>query len=310
MKTKVLLSIVSPVYRAEDIVDELVKQIILNVKDIDGDFEIVLVDDGSPDQSWNRIAENCKKNKRVKGVKLSRNFGQHYAITAGLSVATGEWIIVMDCDLQDNPKEINNLFNEAQKGHDLVLARRKLRNDSFIKRTMSKWFYALFGYLTDTKQDAAIANYGIYNRKVVDAILSMKDKVRYFPTMTQWVGFSAHYIDVNHNQRISGKSSYNWKSLFRLGFNNIIAFSSKPLLLTIRLGVIISTLSFLLGGYYFVMYLKGKIDEPGFPSVIISIWFLGGVIISILGVIGLYIGKTFNQTKDRPNYIIDKVANL
>lgn len=310
MKNKLLLSIVSPVYKAEAIVDELVRQIVLNLEGISDSFEILLVDDGSPDMSWECIEKICKKEGRVKGIKLSRNFGQHYAITAGLTMAQGKWIVVMDCDLQDDPQEIKNLFDEAQKGYDLVLARRVTRQDSFVKKTMSKWFYALFGYLTDTKQDATVANYGIYSDKVVKAILSMKDKVRYFPTMTQWVGFSVQYINVNHNERTIGESAYTWKRLFYLGFNNIIAFSSKPLLLTIRLGVIISTLSFLLGAYYFIMYLLGRINEPGFPSVIISVWFLGGVIISILGVIGLYIGKTFNQTKNRPDYIIDKDLNL
>ncbi len=309
MSNEVLISIVSPVYKAENIVEELIFQIKDTLKEISDDYEIILVDDGSPDGSWNKVFEACKKDKKIKGVKLSRNFGQHYAITAGLEQAKGEWIVVMDCDLQDDPKEIKNLYSEIKKGYDSVLARRVLRNDKYFKKITSKLFYAVFGYLTGTKQDPSIANYGIYNKKVIKAILSMKDKVRYFPAMTQWVGFSIQRLDVKHNERTIGESTYNFRSLLKLAFNNIIAFSSKPLLLTIRLGLIISTLSFMLGGFYFIMYLNGKINEPGFLSLIISIWFLGGIIISILGMIGLYIGKTFNQTKDRPSFIIDKLIN-
>lgn len=275
MNENVFISIVSPVYMAEFTVEELIRQIKNSLREIGVDYEIILVDDGSPDHSWQLIEKSCDADEKIKGIKLSKNFGQHYAITAGLANASGDWVVVLDCDLQDDPKEIINLYRHVQEGYDMVLARRVDRQDGFFKKMTSKVFYSVFGYLTGTKQDATIANYGIYHKKVIKAILSMKDKVRYFPTMAQWVGFSVKYLDVNHNERASGKSSYTLKSLVNLALNNIVAFSSKPLLLTIRLGLVISTISFLLGAYYFILYLNGGITEPGFPSVIISVWFIG-----------------------------------
>ncbi|MEZ5039024.1 MAG: glycosyltransferase family 2 protein [Saprospiraceae bacterium] len=303
------ITIVSPVYRAEDIIDKLISEIENNLNNITESYEIILVDDGSPDNSWTKIKNNCSINRKVKGIKLSRNFGQHYAITAGLENSSGEWVIVMDCDLQDRPDQIITLYNECQKGYDIVFARRNLRMDSFTKKLSSSLFYKVFGYLTDTKQDPSIANFGIYHRKVIKAILSMKDHIRYFPTMSQWVGFRKTYVNVKHGEREAGNSSYSWKKLFELAFNNIIAFSDKPLRLTIQFGLVISATSGLIGFYYFLRYSLGYIIVSGFTSIIISLWFIAGVIIFILGIIGIYLGKVFEKVKDRPNYIIDQQIN-
>jgi polyisoprenyl-phosphate glycosyltransferase len=303
------LSIVSPVYRAEKIVDKLVEEIHASVKTITDDYEIILVEDGSPDNSWEKIETICKKDPKVKGIKLSRNFGQHPAISAGLEVSTGEWIVVMDCDLQDRPLEIPRLYAKAKEGFDTVLAQREYRQDSFLKKLSSRIFYKIFSYLTDTKQDNTVANFGIYHQKVIKAILNLGDRIRFFPTMVQWVGFRKTYLPVQHDERFDGKSSYSWKSLLNLAFNTIVSFSDKPLRLTIRLGLWISLLSSLLGVLYVYQYFTGKIQVLGFASLIITLFFLFGLIIFILGIIGIYIGKTFEQVKKRPNHIIDIVLN-
>lgn len=307
---EISISVVSPVYKAENILDELVEEILIHVGQLTENYELILVDDGSPDKSWEVIKRNAKKNKKVKGIKLSRNFGQHYAITAGLQSVKGEWIVVMDCDLQDRPDQIPKLYETAQKGFDIVFGKRTGRKDSIIKRLSSYIFYRLFSYLTDTKQDKNIANFGIYHYKVIQAILSMKDYIRYFPTMSQWVGFNKAYVEVEHGERLEGKSSYSWRKLFMLAFNNIIAFSDKPLQLTIRLGLLISMISGLVGINYLIQYFKGQIVVSGFTSIIISLWFLSGIIIFIMGVLGMYLGKVFEKVKDRPNYIIDKKLNI
>jgi dolichol-phosphate mannosyltransferase len=253
---------------------------------------------------------SVKKDKRVKGINLSRNFGQHYAITAGLSYAKGEWVVVMDCDLQDRPDEIPNLYKKAMEGWDIVFAQRKERKDGFLKKKLSKLFYYLFSYLTETKQDASVANFGIYNKKVIVAILSMKDQIRFFPTMVQWVGFRKYYLPVKHSERFEGKSSYNFKGLFKLALNSILAFSDKPLRLTVKLGFGITLISLLVMLVYFIMYLTGSIKVLGFTSLIISFWFLSGIIIFILGFVGLYIGKMFEKVKDRPNFIVQEEINI
>jgi len=305
----VKLSIVSPVYQAEKIIAELVRQLQENLAAITPDYEIILVNDASPDNSWIAIAAECEKDKRVKGINLSRNFGQHYAITAGLSVSKGEWVVVMDCDLQDRPDEIPNLYAKAQQGYDSVFAQRIERQDSFFKRLFSKMFYALFSYLTDTKQDPTVANFGIYSRKVVGAILTMKDYIRFFPTMVQWVGFQKFYLPVQHSDRYEGKTSYNFRNLMRLALDNIVAFSDKPLRLMIKFGFIISLISFLLATYNIAAHFVGIIKVEGFTTTVFSIWFVGGLMLLMLGVVGLYVGKTFENVKRRPTFIIKNQIN-
>ena len=304
------ISVVSPVFLAEAFVDELVNRLNKVLSDLSDQYEIILVEDGSPDKSWECIERICKEDSKVKGIKLSRNFGQHYAITAGLEQAVGDWIVVMDCDLQDMPEEIPKLFRKAKEGFDIVYARRLIRKDSFFKKITSKIFYRLFGYLTDSNQDPSIANFGIYHLKVVRAILDMKDQVRYFPTMVQWVGFSSTKIDVTHSARASGKSSYSWRKLLNLALDNMIAFSDKPLRLTIRLGFSISLISIFIGIFYIYRYLIGEIVVVGFASLVISIWFLSGLVIFILGILGVYLGKTFDRVKDRPTFIIHEKLNF
>ncbi len=310
MKENIHISVVSPVYRAENIVSELVKQVKKSVSSITEDFEIILVNDASPDNSWQKIIAECSKDKRVKGLNLSRNFGQHYAITAGLSYAKGDWVVVMDCDLQDRPDEIPNLYNKAQEGWDSVFAQRLLRNDSFFKKQFSRCFYSLFSYLTDTKQDPTVANFGIYHKKVIQAILAMKDQIRFFPTMVQWVGFKKYYLPVQHAERFEGTSSYNFKGLVRLALNTILAFSDKPLRLTVKVGFSITVLSLFVTLIYLIMYFTGAIKVMGFTSLILSFWFLSGMIIFILGFIGLYIGKMFEKVKDRPVFIVQESENI
>ncbi|MBC7642073.1 MAG: glycosyltransferase family 2 protein, partial [Flavobacterium sp.] len=170
---KPFLSIVSPVYRAEKIVDKLVFEIQKTLILMNVDYEIILVDDRSPDNSWNAMKKISAQFPEVRSIRLSRNFGQHPAIVAGLSQAKGEWIVVMDCDLQDQPKEIEKLFNKTKEGFDVVLAKRENRQDSFFKRLSSKTFHKIYGYLTDTKVDDTIANFGIYNKIVINEVLEM-----------------------------------------------------------------------------------------------------------------------------------------
>lgn len=298
------ISIVSPVYQAEEIVPHLVKEITVAVEAITHLYEIILVDDRSDDGSWTAIKKECKNNKKIKGLRLSRNFGQHSAITAGLKFTKGNWIIVMDCDLQDRPDQISTLYNEALKGFDIVYARRRARKDSKIKK-----IYSVFSYLTDTTQDATIANFGIYNKKVIDAVLCMNDNMRYFPAMVQWVGFRSTSVDVVHASRAQGNSTYSLGKMSRLAINNIISFSDKPLKLVAQAGLVLSGVSFAIGLLYFIGYLLGAIKIAGYASVIISIWLTAGINIFVLGIVGIYVGKAFEKIKGRPVYVVDEAMN-
>ncbi len=308
--SKITISVVVPLYRCSGNIKELTQRLKSSMVGITNEFEIVFVNDSSPLGDWEEVMEEAVADKRIKGINLSRNFGQHYAISAGLSYSSNEWIVVMDGDLQDRPEEIPLLFEKANEGYDIVLGRRQSRQDSFFKRSMSRWFYKVLSYLTETEQNAEIANFGIYHRRVVDAILSMKDKIKYFPTMVKWVGFSRTEIIVTHAAREKGKSAYSFKTLLYLAMNTILSFSNKPLRITVKLGVSISVLSFLFAIYTLIRALLGQIKILGYSSLIISIWFLSGVIITLLGMLGLYIGRTFDQVKDRPVFIVKQTINF
>lgn len=301
-----LISIVSPVYRGEELLDTLVKRVKNTLKGITENYEIILVEDCGPDNSWNKIEDQASSDARVKGIKLSRNFGQHYAISAGLDLSRGEWVVVMDCDLQDQPEEIPRLLEKAHEGYDIVLARRHNRQDKFFKKLFSKLFYGTLGYLTGSYQDSSVANFGIYHKKVIQTICSMRESIRYFPTMVKWVGFNATSLDVEHAPRTEGNSSYNFKRLLNLALDIILAYSDKPLRLVVKTGLVISFVSFVGAIITTIRAITGDITVIGYASLIVSIWFFAGLIIVILGVIGLYLGKTFEGVKDRPVYVIDK----
>lgn len=302
-----ILSIVSPVYRAEHLVEKLVNEIIKEVEKLDISYEIILVDDRSPDNSWTKMKELSSKLQNVKSIRLSRNFGQHPAIMAGLSQVQGQWVVVMDCDLQDQPKEISKLYIKAQEGYEVVLARRTKRKDNFFKKMSSKIFSKIYGFFTETKYDNEIANFGIYDKKVIDAILKIADYIKFFPLFVHFVGYNSTSIEVEHASRASGSTTYSFTKLLSLAFNTIVSFSNKPLKIFVKFGLIISALSVFVGVYYIIESLNHEIEVLGFTSIIVSIWFLSGIIITTIGVTGIYIGKIFDQTKNRPIYIIDEI---
>lgn len=300
------ISIVSPVYGCKSCLNDLYVRLLITLEKITIDFEIILVNDAGPDKAWPLIKELAEKDNRVKGINFSRNFGQHYAITAGLEYATGDWVVVMDCDLQDQPEEILKLYLKAQEGYDTVLAQRVERHDTFFKKTFSRIFYKVLGYLTESNQDSSVANFGIYHKKVIRAVLLMNDSIKYFPAMVKWVGFKSTGIAINHAEREIGTTSYNFKRLLKLAIDTVLSFSDKPLRLTIKFGFMIALIAFLFAIIEVIRFIFGEISVLGWTSLIISIWFLSGIIILVLGVIGLYLGKTFDKVKNRPVYIEDE----
>lgn len=310
MQTPIRLSIVSPVYRSESLVAALVNRISASVEPLTEAYEIILVEDCGPDASWEKIVEECRKHPKVVGIKLSRNFGQQYAIQAGLDAARGEWIVVMDCDLQDRPEEIPKLYHKGLEGFDIVLASRKNRKDNFFKKFASRAFYAVLTYLTDVKQDPTVAHFMLLNRKVVDALQHIADYHRSYPMLVKWVGFRVAKVEIQHAEREDGKSSsYSFKKRLNLAINTILSFSDKPLRLIVNLGLFISLIAVLIAVSQIFLYLKGGITVQGWTSLFIALSFFSGLIITTLGVIGLYLGKVFESMKGRPTYIISQSIN-
>lgn len=303
------ISVVSPVYKAPKILPELIKRLKDSLEQITDSYEIILVDDGCPWNSWEVIEELSENNPSIKGIKLSRNFGQHYAITAGLDHAKGDWVVVMDCDLQDQPEEIIRLHQKALEGYEIVFARRVKRMDGLIKKSFSKLFYRIFTYLSGLKQDETIANFGIYSNTVIKYIKNMREPMRAFTPMVRWVGFTTSTVDVKHSERYEGVSTYNFSKLLNLALEISISYSDKPLKLAVKLGVFTSLISLILATILVYRYINGSISVIGYTSIIVSICFFSGLIIMILGILGLYISKIFDGIKNRPIYIIHKTTN-
>ncbi|MBD1837174.1 glycosyltransferase family 2 protein [Coleofasciculus sp. FACHB-501] len=305
------ISVVIPVYKAEDCLYELYNRLMISLESISEDFEIVLVEDCGGDHSWDIIEELAKQDRRVKGIQFSRNFGQHYGITAGLDYCDGEWVVVMDCDLQDRPEEIPRLYAKAQEGYDVVLARRGRRKDPVSKRLTSWLFYKVFSYLADINHDGQVGNFRIISRKVVESFRLMREQLRFFSGLVDWMGFPTTTIEVKHEGRFTGKSTYTFRKLWKLASETIIAYSDKPLRLSVKLGFLISLLAFIYGIYIFLQALIYGSVVTGWSSLIVSLYFLGGIIIYNLGIIGIYLGKSFDESKKRPLYLVrNNTANF
>jgi len=289
---KMDISIVIPVYKAENHLVELYNRLITTLKLITQDYEIIMIDDCSADRSWEVIIELAESDCRVKGYKFSRNFGQHYGLTAGLDYCRGDWVVIMDCDLQDQPEEILRLYQKAQEGYDVVVAKRHKRPETISNRIMSWSFYKIFSYFLDYHYDGSIGNFRIMSKKVVKNCREMRENLRFLGALIDSMGFSTASIEVNQAKRMKDNSSYTFKKKCKLASEAIIANSDKPLRLSVKLGCCISLLAL--------------ISIPVANNIIVSIYFIGGLIIANLGIIGIYLGKAFNEIKKRPLYIIDK----
>lgn len=302
---KIDISVVIPVYGSDDVLEELYRRIIAVVEKITPAFELILVNDASPDRAWEIIKKLSAADARVRGLNLSRNFGQYPAITAGLQVSRGEWVVVMDCDLQDQPEEIEQMYAKAKEGYFVVVGSRQKRHDSFVRSFVSRAFYSTLTYLSGTYQDRTVANFGIYHRRVIDAILSLPERMRYFSVMVRWVGFRTAVVPVLHAKRKGGKSGYSLRKLFKLATDIILAYSEGPLRLIVKVGVIASVWA---GGYLIILVGRGFTVTPASQGEFIfgSVWFIFGALATMLGVVALYLGKTFEETKKRPIYIVQE----
>jgi dolichol-phosphate mannosyltransferase len=301
------LSFVVPVYGSPESLEPLCGRIKAVCAGMGMSYELVLVDDRCPKNSWLSIGRIAKDDPAIVGVRLSRNFGQHAAIQAGLSRARGDWIVVMDCDLQDRPEEVARLWAKAREGFDVVRAKRANRSDPWYRRFFSKSFYNLLSYLTDTHQNPEFSNFGIYSRKVIDVVTQWQEESKYFPAIVSWVGFSQATLTVEQDQRFSGPSSYTFAKLVKLGMNVIVGFSDKPLKLVMAAGFTMALLSFSMALFILVSHLMGVLTVEGWASIALSLWFLAGCLLFALGLTGLYIGRILIEVKGRPSFIIDRV---
>jgi dolichol-phosphate mannosyltransferase len=303
------ISVVSPVYRAEGILPVLCSRLEAALAGMTDRYEIVLVDDRSPDDSWRVLQDLAERYPKLTAVRLSRNFGQHYAITAGLDLARGSWVVVMDCDLQDQPEEIPRLMEKAREGYDVVLALRADRADGGLKRAMSALFYKVFALLSGYQMDARVGTFRVLSRSVVTALGEMRESYRFFGALIEWLGFRTARIEVEHAARHEGRSTYNLRRLLRLTLDGLISFSNRPLSLSVGLGAIISLLAGLFGMHLLWRFLtEGSNPVEGWMSTVTILAFMSGLILFNLGIVGIYVGRIYNQTKGRPLYVVDRMV--
>lgn len=303
------LSIVSPIYNSVFSLDELVKESKNAVETLTDAYEIILVDDGSSDESWQKIEQLCAEDPHIKGIKLSRNFGQHYAVSAGVEQAMGEITIIIDSDLQDDPQAIHLLYEQHKKGFDTVFTKRIERKHPFVKSISTKLYFLMFGFFADTTFSINQGSLVSFNARVKAAFLQLKEKDRLYIPMLKWVGFNQATVDVVHRARKHGKSSYNFASLIRIAILGWTSHSDKLLRLSIYLGFMFSLASFISIGVIIVMYFTRGF-QSGWASVMSLLLFSTGSILISIGVAGLYIGKTFEQSKGRPLYFVEKKVNI
>jgi dolichol-phosphate mannosyltransferase len=300
------ISIVAPVYREEGNVHEFCRRVLDAVGKIAADIEVVLVEDGGGDNSWSVICEEARNDARIKGIRFTRNFGQHYAITAGLDAVDSDWVVVMDSDLQDRPEVIPDLYAKAQEGYDVVFVARERRPEGWAYRVVQRLFYAIFRYLAGTSYDPQHGNFSIISRKVLNDFRSLQENLRFYGGVLAWLGYPRAAVPAQHGRRFAGQSVYSMASRFRLAASIILAHSDKPLRISIGLGLVMAFTSFMYGIYIIFLALRGELPIEGWASLIVSIYFVGGIILVVLGIIGIYVGKMYNETKRRPLYVVSE----
>lgn len=304
------LSIVTTLYKSERFLDTFVAQCEVAMAEIKCDsYEIVFVNDGSPDDSLGKVLKIKESNSHVVAVDLSRNFGHHYAIMAGLNCCSGDYVFLIDCDLEVPPTQIPTFYNKfmEEKNCDVVFGVQETRKGSFIERKVGGLFYSFFNGLTDTRIPENLLTERLMSRRYVDELVKMGDKNIFMAGMMQWVGFNQIPITIKKGLR-EGKSTYTLGKRISLSMQAITSFSSYPLVMLFRFGFYISAISVLTGVYFIVQKLiNPEIVLSGFTFLIVALLFSVGVIVCSLGILGIYIDKLFNQTKGRQTFIVKDI---
>ncbi len=299
-----LFSVVTPCYRTAACIPELHRRLVSVFAGLDASFELIFVDDGSPQDDWQQIVRLANSDSRVRGLQLSRNYGQHFAIQAGLREVTGRWIVVMDCDLQDSPEAIADLYQAATSDVDLVQARRQLRQDTVLRKLVSRCYTRFFNLLSDRSMDSGIANFCIMKREVAESVTRFCERNQSLPMFLELVGFRRVLVDVAHGSRFAGHSAYSLSRLFRLGLGLLAAHSNRPLRLSIQFGLFLSIGSLLFGLFTLARYFMLSSVPEGWTTLALLLCFLGGLGFANLGIIGLYLGMVFDEVKQRPLYVV------
>jgi len=301
------ISVLVPVYNNQEVLDELNKRLVQVLPRLSDEYEIVLVDDGSKDNSWKKIEALKKQNDRIVGVKLMRNFGQHNAIAAGLECVSGDIVVLMDADLQDQPEDIPKLVDALLKNDvSMAISKWKSRKDSSFKLFVSRLFFKVSQRITKIKHQPNLGVFRAMRKEVVDELKKYHEKTSSTLSLLYWIGMDFTTVELAREERFAGKSSYTLKKMLKLALDRIFSFSMFPIRVAIYSGLAISILSFILGIVLIIKYMSGSI-APGWTSIIVLVLFFFGVNFIFLGIIGEYLGRIFLESKQRPKFIINKI---
>jgi len=305
------VSIIIPVYNEEGNLSVLYQRLknVLGPLTIE-DYEIILIDDGSSDRTWSTIQSLSEKDMKIKGIKLSRNFGHQNALIAGLDFARGDALISMDGDLQHPPELIPQFIAKWQEGFDIVCAQReRTEKISWIKNLFSKFFLFVFNKISLVQLKEGVADFRLISREVAEVLKTMKERCRFLRGLVSWVGFRSAYIVYTAPKRFSGEAKYSMRKSLLLALTGVLSFSPKPLYWAGFLGLVITFLSFIY--IFYAIYLKffTHFSLSGWASILISVLFLGGVQLITIGILGSYLAMVFEEVKGRPLYVVQKMTN-
>ncbi len=302
------ISIVLPCYNEVKSIDDFFKAILPILKKIELPFEIICINDGSKDNTLEKLILKKSQIPEIKIIDFSKNFGKDAAMTAGLNYASGNCVIPMDCDLQDPPELIIEMVKQWQAGSLVVLARREDRSDdTLVKRTTAGLFYKIFNMLSDLKIPENVGDFRLMDRKVVDIIKTLPERKRFMKGLFAFVGFEPTYIGYKRPERLKGKSKWNYWKLWNYALDGVTSFSSFPLKISMYFGLLITILAFTRGSWILLKVLWFGIDVPGYASLMTAILFFGGVQLMSIGIIGEYVGRIYTESKQRPIYVIKQI---
>ena len=304
---QVEISVVVPVYNCDECLRALYDRLTRALEPLVDSWEIVLVDDRSRDGSWSTVTELAAEDDRIKAVRLSRNFGQHAAITAGVAQASGRWTVVMDCDLQDPPEAIPDLYAKALEGHDIVFAKRRVRRQSLARRFANRVYFRLRRALAGVDLETEHSNLSMMSVKARRAFLDVPDAHRNFLLILYWLGFDRATIEFEHAERYAGRSSYTFSSLLRVATDGLFFQTTALLRYIVYFGFVMAASSVVLAGVFVYVYLT-QTAYPGWTSLSVLLLLIGGFIMIAVGLTGLYLGKVFEQVKGRPLFVVDEVV--
>ena len=304
MPAMIEISVVVPVYACAECLQPLRDRLVSVLEKMGLTFEVIFIEDCGPDDSWTRLKALAADDTRITAVRLSRNFGQHAAITAGLDRAQGKWAVVMDCDLEDPPESIPRLYQAATEGKDIVFGRRVVRQRSWLKELTGKLYYGLLAIHSQQRLDPAVGTFSLISRRVIDAFLRVGDYDRHYLLILGWLGFDPGYIDYEQQPRYAGKSSYGVRKLFSGALAGIFFQTTTLLHWMVYVGLLCASAGFVLAAYYVYQALRHSIGVQGWATVVVLQLVIGGIIIASVGVASLYIGRIFQQVKGRPMYVV------